>query len=58
MSRQSKNPPEVQQHAVPAITAAPDSSEMDRWIALQEEMAQSHSEGASVPLVRSAAAGY
>jgi hypothetical protein len=31
---------------------------MDRWIAMQEELAQSHSEGAAVPLVRSAAVGY
>jgi hypothetical protein len=58
LSRQSVNPPEQPPQSVPSPAVAPEPSDMDRWIAMQEELAQSNSEGASVPLIRKAAAGY
>jgi len=57
-SHRSDNPPEQPPQAVPSTVAAPEPTDMDRWIAMQEELAQSHSEGATLPLIRTAAAGY
>jgi hypothetical protein len=58
LSRQSNNRPEQPPQADPSAVAAPEPTDMDRWIAMQEELAQSNSEGASLPLIRKSAAGY
>jgi hypothetical protein len=58
LSRQSNNRLEQPPQPVPSTVTAPEPTDMDRWIAMQEELAQSNSEGASVPLIRTAAAGY
>ena len=57
-SRQTVARFDSQLPAVPTIAAAPDATDMDRWIAMQEELAQSHSEGATLPMTRKATAGY
>ena len=57
-SRQTVARFESQTQPTPAISAAPDATDMDRWIAIQEELAQSHSEGATLPMTRKSSAGY
>jgi hypothetical protein len=56
--RHEDDRPEQPPQADPSTVAAPEPTDMDRWIAMQEELAQSNSEGASLPLIRKAAAGY